>query len=275
MTVRAGWLVDAHVHLHEPFPVNAAFDAAAGHFGRHASDVGLPDGAVGCLMLAENEGETRFRNLRARGMAADAMGWSVHPTDEDVSLLVRHREQVRFVLIAGRQVVTADRLEVLTLGTHRALPNGVSLEQAIQDADDEHALAIIPWGLGKWWGRRGQRLARLVQSATSPRFYLGDNGGRARSLPQPPLLRSSVRRGVWDLPGSDALPLPGEAGRTGSYGFVVPVTPDLDRPFAQIRQAVAAFTSQPRLFGRRPDALRFVRTQARLRLRRWRPRGRP
>jgi hypothetical protein len=264
------WLVDAHVHLHPPFPVSTAFQAAAGHFQRNALGLGLPAESVGCLMLAENEGETRFRELRDDGVIPCAGEWSVHPTGEGVSLLIRRSGQIAFVLIAGRQVVTATRLELLTLGTDRLLPNGVSLQQAVLDAEEERALAVVPWGFGKWSGRRGRNVAHVLQTASPPRLYVGDNGGRMRLLPPPLLLRQAVRRGIWNLPGSDPLPLRGEAERTGSHGFVLSVTPDLERPFAQIREAVGGLLEQPRLFGRRSGVLRFLRAQAGLRLQRHR-----
>lgn len=268
MTVRTAWLVDAHVHLHQLFPLADAFDAAAGHFRRWARELALPDGWVGCLMLAENEGEARFRHLQRRGLGPDAGEWSVRPTAEDVSLLVCHADRPRFALIAGRQVVTADHLEVLTLGTAEPLANGSPIEGAIDHAAAEQAIAVLPWGFGKWWARRGARLARLLGSESgSRRFFLGDNGGRPHHFPAPPLLRRGASRGIWNLPGSDPLPLPGDASRTGSYGFLLPALPDLERPFAQIRHVVGNLNAQPHLFGRRAGLLHFLRAQTALRVR--------
>jgi hypothetical protein len=266
MMDRTAWLVDAHVHLHDPFLLTDAFAAADRHFRQQAGDLSLADGWAGCLMLAENEGEARFRQLQSRGLGSGTGEWSVRPTAEDVSLLVCHAEQPRFVLVAGRQVVTADRLEVLTLGTAEPVANGSATEHAIDHAAAEHALAIIPWGFGKWWAGRGARIARLVGDSRGRTFFLGDNGGRPHSFPAPPLLRTAAHHGIWNLPGSDPLPLPGEASRTGSYGFLVPARPDLNRPFAQIREGVGRFRAQPRLFGKRAGVRHFLNVQTRLRL---------
>jgi hypothetical protein len=174
-----------------------------------------------------------------------------------------------FVIIAGRQVITADRLEVLVLGAADALANGAVLEQVIDDAAMQQALAVLPWGLGKWVGRRGARVAALLSGPRDRRFFVGDNGGRPRCSPTPRLLRQAVSRGIWNLPGSDPLPLPNEARRAGSHGFVVPGPVDFDRPFAQIREFLDHTSAQPSIFGERAALLNFARSQAALR---WRKR---
>jgi hypothetical protein len=260
---RAAWLVDAHVHMHPWFRVDRSFAAAAEHFRRWASHLHLGTATTGCALLAEKEGEALFQRLQDHGPGAGA--WSVRPTGEDVSLLACHEGEPQFVLVAGRQVVTGDRLEVLTFGTAEPPTYGDTLERAVQHAAAEGGLAIIPWGFGKWWFGRGERLRRLVREARPGTFYLGDNGGRPRGFPDPPLLHIARQRGIWNLPGSDPLPLPGEDARVGSYGYVIPVVPDLHRPFAQIRDATARFAAQPRLFGRRASLPHFVRAQVSLR----------
>jgi hypothetical protein len=268
VTNGGAWMVDAHVHFHPHFSLTEAFGAAEAQFERWARRLQLPESAMGCLLLAENEGEARFRQLRERD--ADAIGgaWRVSPTEEEASLVVSRDREARFVLVAGRQVVTVDRLEVLVLGTVEPVPDGITLEEAIDRAAAALALAIIPWGFGKWWGRRGARLARLVARHQERPFFLGDNGGRPHGFPRPPLLRAAVGQGLWDLPGSDPLPLPGEAMRAGSYGFLLPIAPDLARPFTQIRDAVLGARSQPTPYGRRAGLLHFVQAQTALRRRR-------
>jgi hypothetical protein len=262
--------VDAHVHIHPVVSLTDAFAAAAAHFSRWQRTPGTGGGALGCLMLAERQGEQRFRRLQDQGPGPQADGWTLHPTLEDVSLVARFDGEPRFVLVAGRQVATAERLEVLALGTASVPVDGEPLERALDHAEAVGALAVIPWGFGKWWAGRGARVARLIAGDHRRDVFLGDNGGRPRLLPAPPLLRRAVRQGIWNLPGSDPLPLPGEVRRTGSYGFIVPGSPDLDRPFAQVRGAVTRFTGQPRLYGRRVALRRFVIAQTALRLRRGR-----
>jgi hypothetical protein len=268
VTQGGAWMVDAHVHLHPLFPLAETFAAAESHFEGWARRLQLPAPATGCLLLAENEGETRFQQLRERDAGAIDGGWRVRPTEEEASLIVGRDRETRIVLIAGRQVVTTDRLEVLVLGTVEPVPDGITLEQAIDRAAAARALAIIPWGFGKWWGRRGARLASLVARHEERPFFLGDNGGRPDRFPRPPLLRTAAGHGIWDLPGSDPLPLPGEALRAGSYGFLLPIAPDLARPFTQIRDAVLGARSQPTLYGRRAGLAHFVRAQTALRRRR-------
>ena len=46
-------LVDAHVHFHSCFDQDLFLDAALANFRRGAADLGLGEGFLGCLLLAE------------------------------------------------------------------------------------------------------------------------------------------------------------------------------------------------------------------------------
>ena len=48
----------------------------------------------------------------------------------------------------------------------------------VREARESGALVVIPWGAGKWLGRRGAVLSRYLRSVDDPGIFLGDNGGR-------------------------------------------------------------------------------------------------
>ncbi|MBA2243434.1 MAG: hypothetical protein H0W11_00625 [Gemmatimonadetes bacterium] len=262
----SGWLVDAHVHIHDCFPLPDFLAGALTNLSAGAQELGLPQGTPGCLMLTESAGADYFRRLRDGDLALPA-DWKLRPSAADPSVVALYRGQPRVVLIAGRQIATRERLEVLALGWDGFIPDGAPISEVLERVRAEDAGAVIPWGFGKWWGRRGAQVAELVELAAPGTLFLGDNGGRPRLAPRPRLFRQAAERGVWTLPGSDPLPFPWQAGRAGSYGIFLPADPELDRPASQIKELLRSAESQPIGFGQREQLLRFVRAQANLRIR--------
>lgn len=259
-------LADAHVHFHRGFGRDAFLDGALRNFRRGAADLGLAGPLTGCLLLTESAGACFFR--RSQDGGGEGV-WSFVATAEPESLVARRGDD-RLILIAGRQVVAREGLEVLALATAEDFPEGLPLNETLDRIRAAGALPVLPWGFGKWWFSRGARVAREL-AARRGELYLGDNAGRPAFVLEPRLFRAAAELGVPVLPGSDPLPLPSHAGRAGSHGFLLSGTLDEDRPawsLAQRVRRVRAAGGRLRPFGRRAGIVRFCRDQAALRLRR-------
>jgi hypothetical protein len=259
-------LADAHVHFHRGFGRDAFLDGSLRNFRRGAADLGLAGPITTCLLLTESAGACFFRMLEeGRGDGE----WSFTPTAEPESLVARRGDD-RLILIAGRQVVAREGLEVLALATAEDFPEGLPLDQTLDRVRAAGALPVLPWGFGKWWFSRGARVAREL-AANRGELYLGDNAGRPAFAVDSRLFRAAAELGIPVLPGSDPLPLPDHAGRAGSCGFLLSGTLDEDRPARSLVQRVRrvrAAGGRLRPFGRRSGIVRFCRDQAALRLRR-------
>lgn len=262
-------LVDGHVHYHACFGVLRFLEAAVTNFKSAVVEAGDPE-ALGCLMLTENSWSHFFRSCSEGLVEREAPGWRVQETAEACSLLVSRDEQVRLIIVAGRQVVAANRLEVLALATAQEFPDGLPFGDAVQSVVASGAIPVLPWGFGKWTGARGRTVRDLLSSPQADRLYLGDNGGRPARTPTPTLFRLAEARGVPVLPGSDPLPIPAEATKPGRYGFVVRGPVDLQTPASSVRAALSA-RAQPTQFGRLERLGTFVLRQTQLRVRRRRP----
>jgi hypothetical protein len=272
-------LVDSHVHVHPGYEIQRFLDAAGRNTGAAATRLGFGSGVAGCLLFAESPRANAFARLRAAaeaGEAADAAGagpderltgWSLERTAEPGSIVAHHPALPRLLIMAGRQIPTADRLEVLALLTTERFPETLDLPAAVSAARAAGAVPVIPWGFGKWSFRRGRIVARTVRAADQP-LFLGDNGGRPRWSPTPRLLRQAERAGIPVLPGSDPLPLPGHETRAGSYGFVASFDASSPTPAADLRDWLLSLQHQPRTFGRRARLGPFVRDQVLMQLRR-------
>jgi hypothetical protein len=247
-------LVDSHIHLHSCFDIDALLDAAAQNFLRAGrSRAGEPSGPVGCLALTEI----------ARDHVYEAMvGGRRRTTDDDAALVLRSLANAEIIVLAGSQIVTSERLEVLALATATRYPDGRSMRDTLAALAADAVPAVIPWGFGKWWGRRGRLLSELVGSSEPRSFFLGDNGGRPLATPRPKLFTEAERRGFRVLPGTDLFPYRSQQRKAGSFGFVLDSWRVGYRPATEFRAQLARLERSPPAFGSRVNLLEFTWLQA-------------
>jgi hypothetical protein len=264
------WLVDAHVHLHPCFDRKRFLDGAQSNLSLGASALGArPDGGVLCF--TESAGVHRHRELRESAGRTGTGGWRMEATEETAALVARRDGEPPLVLVAGRQIVTADGLEVLALGADLPVPDGRPLVDVLAEVREGGAAAVVPWGFGKWSGRRGALLRRLLESGALEGCFLGDNSGRLAFGARPALFSEAERRGVAVLPGSDPLPFPSQAGRAGRYGFLAQFTLDAARPATSLLGHLRTLRTSPCTFGRLEHLPGFMMSQVRMQLRKRRP----
>lgn len=224
---------------------------------------------MGCLWLVDPPEERSFRRLARSVLGGQGISrWSLSPTSENTSLVALHDSGDTLVLLAGRQIPTRERFEVLALGSELDLPLGRSLPETIARVRESGAIAVIPWGFGKWWFRRRRLLEDTLRSSPPDGLFLGDSVARPRALPRSPLYELAASRGIYNLPGSDPLPLSWEIGKPGSFGCVLGAPLETSRPAERLIQILHGLRAQPPLFGSPGSLPGFVRSQVALRLRR-------
>jgi hypothetical protein len=260
--VPAPALIDAHAHLHGCFDAGRWLSAAADAFGAAAAELALAPPLTGILLLADHQGAEGFSRL----LHTTPVGWQLQRTGCGLALRGVDSQGRGMLIVAGAQIRTAERLEVLGLLTAAAIPDGLELGAAVQCVLDAGGVPVVPWGFGKWTLRRGKLLRAALERA-EPRFLLGDNGGRLR-LGTPRLFHQAARCGIPVLPGSDPLPFPDHQRRVGSSGFVAPLTSSEDGLVADLREWLLALRSQPVTWGRGRALHAFVHDQIRMQLRR-------
>ncbi|MGZ8272794.1 MAG: hypothetical protein ACXWUM_02685 [Burkholderiaceae bacterium] len=250
--------IDGHVHLREARQDTAALRQAAANFARTCP---LPD-RIGVLMLAESAGEDAYERLAEAAGADREDGLRIVRTDEAESLWV-HVDDWRILVVAGRQVVTAERLEVLALATSRRFEDGTALNALLPQIAQVAAVPVVPWGCGKWLGaRRAHVHSALLGNGSTP-LLLGDNAGRP-AVWHDALLSGS--RSMRVLRGSDPLPLPGHWRRIGRFGCIVDLELSPRKPAASVRDALRDPSVPLVPFGELQRPAAFLIDQARLRL---------
>jgi hypothetical protein len=259
-------VVDGHVHLHGCFEVQSFLDDAEANLVVVARALGLDPELPGVLLLTESAKDAAFRILRSRAAGGSGPGWSFRRTAEPESLLALRSDAPRLILVAGRQVATAEGLEVLALGCDATFTDGQPLAETLAAVRECGALPAVPWGFGKWWLGRGRLVRALVEREEPGRFFLGDNGGRPALSRGPRLFGVAQRRGIRVLPGSDPLPFTTQSRRVGTFGFVLRVPLDFERPAARIKATLSDVSTTVEPFGEGRRLLPFLRDQVAMQL---------
>jgi hypothetical protein len=164
-------------------------------------------------------------------------------------------------VIAGRQIATREKLEVMPIGCRHAFGEGLAFETVLERAIAESRFCVVPWGFGKWTGDRGLLVKKLMRSPAAEKIYLGDNGGRLRWGPRPALFALAAQHGIPVLPGSDPFPFPSHAARIGSYGFLLHGNVDPDNLGFSIVNLIVENRREVVCYGHRTGAFKFVCNQ--------------
>jgi len=254
--------VDTHVHLHRCFDLGLFLGSAAGNFESAAAELTPRQPCRAVLCLTEGMGANAFEHLQQiAGDTTEVDGWSIAGTQETVSLIAGHKNGATLILVAGRQVRCAEGLEVLALGTGRVFHDGMALTEAIERTLAAGAVPVLPWGFGKWTGRRGRVIRQVMGDYAPGTLSLGDNSGRPAFWREPAEFVQARRLGLQILPGSDPLPFPSEVARVASYGLAVPGVLSDARPAHDLLGILCDPSVVIRPFGRREQPLRFLRNQ--------------
>jgi hypothetical protein len=257
-------LVDTHVHIHDCFDLATFLSRAARNFAAAAADAAVESDYAAVMCLTETSRADVFGRLAAMA-GTDRMpgdhGWTIGATSEPESVTACHPELGRLHLVAGKQIVVAERLEVLALGCMRPWPDGLPAADVIDELTSQRGIAVLPWGFGKWLGNRGQIVRDLIEAHRSEYLFLGDNSGRPILFAEPSEFELGRRLGMRVLPGTDPLPFASESGRAGSFGCIVEAPVGNATPWSDVRRHIVTPATAIRRYGRLESPFRFVRNQ--------------
>jgi len=262
-------LIDAHVHIYDCFDISTFLDSAIHNFRKAAQDSSVGTRFIGVLLLTETASDHKFEALKeiasGRTENRDAPSWQFTNTEEDCSLLAENGEN-QVLVVAGRQIITREKLEILALGTTRSFPDRLPIREVLATIRASQALAVLPWGFGKWLSDRGLVIEELLNSAHHPDYFLGDNSGRPGFLPRPRFFAQAKKRGIRILPGSDPLPFPREMVKPGSFGFILNHRISIITPASDIKKLLSEPEIAVNPYGQTERPLRFVRNQIAMQL---------
>ncbi len=259
-------LVDAHVHVHPVANVAGLFDAAARNFSTAAKQLHAARWQ-GVLLLTEMAQMDWFQSVADKPVPEQCGDWLLSRIPGEAVCLRATSSDASLIVVAGRQIVTTEGIEVLALGTTTRIADRQSLDATLEAVRKVQAIAVLPWGVGKWLGRRGELVASALRNAASQQLFAGDNSGRPYFWPRPKVFELAESQGRPVLPGTDPLPLPDAEQRVGATGFWLDGQLPEDAPWrVLLTRLLAATSAEVRPYGTRESMGRFFHSQLALRM---------
>lgn len=203
------------MHVYPQSDVANLLDAAARHFRASANHVGATKWC-GVLFLTEIAGINWFEHVAEARDGLNYGRWHIKSVPTDPLSLKAYSSNESLQIVAGRQIVTSERIEVHALGMRNPLADGMKLSVTVNAVQTAQALPVLPWGVGKWLGKRGRLIAALL-SSKGTELLVSDNSGRPWFWRDTQLARTRAS-GRPVLRGSDPLPLRSEERRVGEFG---------------------------------------------------------
>jgi hypothetical protein len=258
-------LVDAHIHFHPCFNAEKFFDEGRNNFHSFATQQEIIS-FQSVLCFTESFGCNIFGELSKKADNREKIGaWDIQKTDEQNSLLLKDSAGFEIFVIAGRQIVTKEKLEVLALGLKEDIHEGKPAGEVIKQVIASHSLPVLPWGFGKWLGKRGKIILELVSSQKYS-CYLGDNGNRPWFMGKSRVFAMGLDGGMFNLPGSDPLPFVSEVVKPGSFGCIMEGSLRNKQPFHDLYELITQASKPFAQFGKPESAAHFLRNQIAMQL---------
>ncbi len=261
------WVADSHVHFHKCFNEEKFFDNCF----KNILQASQNSEANGILFLTQGKHEDSFNFLRQKKIIKSLINpqitYSISNTqDNSVIELKWNKREIKILIISGFQIITRENLEVLSLGTAVRQNDSLPIRETIIGIKNLGGIPILPWGFGKWYGKRGKLINEIIDEQI-PNLFLGDNGGRANLLLYPQQFNSAAKHGIRVLPGSDPLPFPGEEIKPLSFGFKFIAEISISNPWADVKKILLAdnFSMEP--FGKLTSPWNFIKSQLAVRFR--------
>ncbi len=251
--------IDTHVHVYHCYEPEDFLSLAI----RNSANAGT--GASLVLCLTESSGFNFFHDLKTRASTQSSIaGWLVSDIRNQPAVLLQKSGQ-KIIFIAGRQVITKQGLEVLALFNDEEYKDGQDIQSIINQINDNNGLAVLPWGVGKWLGKRGGIISDLLNSNSPEKLAIADISARPALWPRPDQFKLASTLGYSSLYGTDPLPLKSDQGSIASAGMAIELPSDEAQAISELKLALLKLTDVE-TYGNRVSNFRFVKDQLMLRL---------
>jgi len=258
--------VDAHVHIQSIYNLSEYFDHVFYNFSEAAKKLDGSNTWIGFLLLTEVIGINQFENLKRLQIVGNKQNYSIQLTEENNSLKIISESGNKIFVIAGKQIIAKDNIEVLALATEKNFEEGQDIIATLKKINNNNGIAVLPWGVGKWTCKRKEIVEKFLIEHKDEKFFLGDNSGRPKFWNEPQLFKIGNKTKHFVLPGSDALAIPSEVNKTASYGFYTYSDIDEKNPTESIKDILKTLNKPPNYFGKLENPFSFFKNQLTMQL---------
>lgn len=249
-------IIDAHVHIYPQFDLTQTIRSSL----KNSAALGYSD-AINMWLLTERSDCQFFSQLEST-----ALNGFRFEKNSNTAITVKNNANAKVLyILAGRQLVTADNLEVCALATTFNQP-----DKKLNTLDTIHAVrqaggvAAINWAPGKWFGDRGKIVQRVFDVMPPDELLISDTTMRPSIWPTPRIMAAAQKRGFRVVRGSDPLPFAGEEKYISSYATLVKGEFDSAQP----EQSLISILTDPSInlsaIGRRSGPFVFMQRQKKI-----------
>ncbi len=257
-------IIDSHVHVYPQFNLRRAMENALKNFQRMQRRCRI-ENAQRFLLLTERHDCFFFQDL----VNVQMQGFYFEKTGDKEAVAVQDSatKETWFYILAGRQIIVVENLEICALATTFSVPDK-SLDAAttIDAINKAGGIAAVNWAPGKWFGRRGDVVQSLFSEFSPDELFISDTTMRPTIWPTPKLMQKAGDKGFRILSGSDPLPFRGEESKIASYTSLVKGDFDPAHPATFLKQILRSRESSIKTCGRRSGPFSFVKRQSKIML---------
>ena len=236
-------IADTHVHFYPMYDLSASFRHAVDHLKQ------LAPGAMPLLCLSERH-DCHFFEQLSEGRLAVA-GYDVQPLQSEPALRISKGDETPFFILAGRQIVSRERIEVLALATDALIGDGYPLSDTVKSVRASGGLPVLCWAPGKWTLERGRTIRQMIRADLQQPLLLGNTTLLPAGCRESALTREGRKKRLPVLAGSDPLPFEGEERFIGTYATCLEGAFDEARPATSFRNLVLRPQGELSLCGKR------------------------
>ena len=199
--------VDTHVHYYPCFDAEVFLASLYCNLVATARKLGASESVYPVVCLLDSSASSGFASLAAGHLGdTSQLSWAVKTDSASAAVLhLSNGADESITVIGGRQVVTKENVELILLGCIEPVADGQALQDLLSAYQHRYGV-ILPWGFGKWLGKRGTIINQLFANK-GMRFCLGDNAGRPSAWKTVQQFQLADQYDVPVVAGSDPLPI--------------------------------------------------------------------
>ncbi|MBN2301630.1 MAG: hypothetical protein JXN60_03840 [Lentisphaerae bacterium] len=238
-------IADTHFHMYPCYNL----DSSLRYLWKNLSSHGYAD-AQKAAFLVERHDCHFFDELAAGAVKTNEI--ESQSILESACLCIKFGDCSDDMLVfAGRQIVTAERIEILGLTMISSVPDGLSANETVAAILESSGTPVLAWAPGKWLFKRAAVVEKLFEEFAPGQLLVGDTALRPIIWAEPVLMRKARLSGFTVVAGSDPLPFAGEETRMGGYATMLRGQINALYPVTTVRRLLGVKNADTTLVGKR------------------------
>jgi hypothetical protein len=262
----AALAIDGHVHLYDGYDLREAVTKGIGNLIANTKQYMKDKSEIITIwFLVERADSNFFDQIWESPEKFNEGEITFDKGNDQLTIIAQKNKENVLYIFAGRQLVTREGLEVLSLISNLNIPDHQkTIDEVILDVKDSGGIPALNWAPGKWFFKRGKVIARQIEEKSPGDFFIGETTLRHTLWREPKLIKQARKKGFRIIAGSDPLPFKGEEKGIGNYGFILEGKFDFENPAQSLRDLLNHNEKDIRIIGKRNDVFTFARRQAKI-----------